>query len=120
MTEFGSPCTKALDAVNGARQKDYGHPLLNHTCTAQLMSSYLSRKYGRAIGLDAEDVCFFNILQKVSRGANDVTPDTLVDIAGYAENVAMVKDERARRSALASTHESVVVGHMNLTRNQEL
>lgn len=78
--------------VNGARGADYGTPLDNHTRTAGLFAAYLG------IPLTAEQVCFLNILQKISRGMNRVTRDTLVDIAGYAANVEMVQAERERRT----------------------
>ncbi len=91
---------EAQEIIHGDRNRDYGHPLDNHECTGGMMSWYLKRKYpGGKWTLDAEDVCVFNILQKVSRLAN--TPghrDSLMDIAGYAGNVEMVIDERERRS----------------------
>lgn len=87
---------EAQAAVEGARQKDYGHPRENHGCTGALVQAYLQRKYGPAAKFDAVDVCAFNILQKVSRLAN--TPnhhDSFVDIAGYSENWAtIVEDSR--------------------------
>ena len=78
----------AAAAVHGVRPNDYGHPLDNHTRTAGLWSTYLGRT------VTPEQVCFLNILQKISRGQNRITRDTLVDIAGYAANVEMIQDER--------------------------
>jgi hypothetical protein len=89
---------EAHNVIHGARSRDYGAALDNHTATADMLSAYLRRKYGIAVSLTAEDVCLFNVLQKVARLAN--TPDhrdSLVDIAGYAGNVEMVQQERARR-----------------------
>lgn len=79
--------------VHGARPQDYGTPFDNHGRTARLWSVYLGKD------VTPEDVCMLNILQKVSRGINSITRDTLVDIAGYAANVEMVIDERERREA---------------------
>lgn len=82
---------RAQDAVDGDRQRDYGHPAENHGCTAALWAAYLKRRHGVEVPVDAIDVCQLNILQKVSRLAN--TPDhldSLVDIAGYARNQEMV------------------------------
>ena len=71
---------KAAAACTGARQSDYGTPLVNHSRTAKLFTAYLG------IEVDANMVCDLNILQKISRGMNEVTEDTCVDIAGYAWN----------------------------------
>jgi hypothetical protein len=79
--------------VHGARNEDYGTPYDNHGRTAALWSVYLNRL------VTPEDVCMLNILQKVSRGMNSITRDTLVDVAGYAANVEMVQAERERRAA---------------------
>jgi hypothetical protein len=96
--ERQSVLVEAQEVIHGARSRDYGAALDNHTATADMLSAYLRRKYGIAVSLTAEDVCLFNVLQKVARLAN--TPDhrdSLVDIAGYAGNVEMVQQERARR-----------------------
>jgi hypothetical protein len=85
---------EASGIVLGDRRKDYGTPLENHTRTADMVTAYLSNKLRDGVEITPEDVCMFNILQKVSRGANSITHDTLVDIAGYALNIELcqVKD----------------------------
>lgn len=90
---------EAQRIVDGARQNDYGHPLDNHGTTANMWNAFLSRKHGLEFKLDAEDVCMLNILQKISRQANRYTRDNLVDVAGYARNVEMVRNEREKRVA---------------------
>jgi hypothetical protein len=83
---------EAAEAVSGDRQRHYGHPLDNHSRTAALWSAYLR------IDITAEQVCQLNILQKISRATCDSSHrDTWVDIAGYAQNVVMVQEERQRR-----------------------
>ena len=88
---------EANNIVHGDRNEAYGHPKDNHTTTAILFSHFLKRKYGKGMGttplLDAEDVCFFNILQKISRAANSYRRDNLVDIAGFAANIEMIKNQ---------------------------
>jgi|WetSurMetagenome_2_1015567.scaffolds.fasta_scaffold264258_2 hypothetical protein len=74
--------------VSGNRRNDYGTPLENHSRTARLWSAYLKRT------VSAEDVCMLNILQKISRGMHSITPDTLVDICGYARNIQIIQNER--------------------------
>ena len=82
----GSILASAHKAVHGARMEDYGHPKDNHQRTADLWSTYLG------CTVTAEQVCFLNILQKISRSINKPTRDTLVDIAGYAANIEMIQE----------------------------
>jgi uncharacterized protein DUF6378 len=79
---------EAKRLVYGDRQKDYGSPLTNHTHTAALFSAYLG------IPITPEQVCYLNILQKVSRSINGFKRDTITDIAGYAGNLEMIQNER--------------------------
>tara|TARA_R110002020_G_scaffold333943_1_gene549339 strand:+ start:165 stop:425 length:261 start_codon:yes stop_codon:yes gene_type:complete len=71
------------------RGKVYGPPKINHSRTARLITAYLHNKgLGSSFKITAEDVCVFNILQKVARiqqGANHL--DNLTDIAGYTDNI---------------------------------
>jgi hypothetical protein len=82
---------EANKATSVSRNKAYGHPAANHSCTARLWRAYIERRFGVDLALTAEDVCMLNILQKVSREAHGHTRDNLVDIAGYARNVEMIR-----------------------------
>jgi len=82
---------EAQRLVHGQRGSDYGPPSVNHGCTADLFASFVARRYGITLALDATDVCVFNLCQKLSRLAQ--TPlhrDTVVDICGYAANIEML------------------------------
>lgn len=75
----------------GDRNEEYGEPYFNLTAVAQLFSAYLYGKYGgalideRSFGLTAEDIAWFNTLQKMARTFNGVVkPDTYIDAAVYA------------------------------------
>lgn len=82
-------CTEAERVVHGGRREDYGHPRDNHSRTAALWSAYLDGR--RTEGpLSPEEVCFMNILQKIARSQQRITRDTLVDICGFAANVAIL------------------------------
>lgn len=88
---------KASEIVNGDRQRDYGHPIDNHGCTADIWTAYISRRVSATCADDAcefrltpRDVCMMNILQKISRDANMSKDDNLVDIVGYSLNAAMI------------------------------
>lgn len=83
---------EAAKVVNGDRQHHYGHPADNHGCTAAMWSAYLSRKYRAPITLDAEDVCWLMVLQKISRQANRPKDDNLVDAVGYILNIEMIHE----------------------------
>lgn len=81
------------------RNKSYGTPDQNHTLTADFLAVWLGGRYrGQSVleRLDSYDTCVFNLLQKVSRMAHQLRTegrpqrDTLVDIAGYTQNMAMI------------------------------
>lgn len=91
-----SVLTEAEAIVHGARRQQYGTPMENHTRTAEMWSAYLG------VPISAQDVCMLNVLQKVSRARCSVTRDTLVDIAGYAEN--------ARQCVKSPTSETPAAG----------
>lgn len=90
---------EADSIVNGDRAKAYGHPADNHRCTAALWAAFLNRKYGAGLELTAEDVCWLNILQKVSREANLPKKDNVLDVVGYALNVDMIQQRNQNPAA---------------------
>lgn len=92
---------EANKLIHGDRNEQYGAPLDNHGTTAAFWNVYLQAINRRGkTQLDAEDVCWLNVLQKVSREATTGAGkrDTAVDVAGYAGNVEMVRDEKAKRN----------------------
>lgn len=74
------------------RGSKYGRPENNHGLTARLFSAYFNQKTISQNGgvkiFTAEDVCIFNILQKISRNAFVSNDDSYFDIVGYCENIA--------------------------------
>jgi hypothetical protein len=79
------------------RGSDYGSPAENHQLTADLWSAWLSRRMNQPVTFTAEDVCMFNILQKQSRLAFITKDDSWFDVAGYTENVAMLRKEQRNK-----------------------
>jgi hypothetical protein len=81
------------------RQQAYGHPLDNHSTTAEFWTSYGHRKGWLPLDkkLTFEDVCDFNALQKLSREANAPKRDNSVDVCGFQQNKIMAREEQARR-----------------------
>lgn len=88
--------SQVLETVR-ARGAAYGSPGDNHQLTADILSAWFSRRLGQTVTLTAEDVCAINVLQKLSRAAYRGTDDTWLDVAGYAENVAMLP--RSKRNS---------------------
>lgn len=76
----------ATEVVDGQRRSDYGHPSINHNRTAALWSAYLG------VPITAEQVCWCMILTKASRDANCPKRDNLVDTAGYARNLELIRE----------------------------
>ena len=90
---------EAQSLVHGNRGTDYGHPLDNFQCIADMWSAYMAAKYGPIMALEAEDVGLMMVCVKLSRQANKHKRDNLVDGAGYFETVQMIVDERQRRAS---------------------
>ena len=83
----------ARDVTQNDRRRDYGPPAENHRRTATLWSAYLHAR-GHPAALSPEDVCAFNILQKMAREMHEHKPDNLTDMIGYVLNWSEVVDSR--------------------------
>jgi len=77
---------EARDLVNGARGKNYGHPIEDFSKTAKMWSAILGSE------VSPQDVGLCMIAVKMSREVNRHKRDNLVDIAGYALTVQMIED----------------------------
>ncbi len=81
-----------------SRGAAYGPPAENHQRTALLWMAYLeakaARSEGGALKLNADDICFLNILQKIARCLSEAGPskDSLLDIQGFAENLLILNN----------------------------
>lgn len=83
--------------VHGDRNADYGHPLDDFSKTAAMWSVIL----GTNVTPEQVGLCMCAV--KISRQCNRPKLDNLVDLAGYAETVNMVIEEKHRRQLLATT-----------------
>jgi hypothetical protein len=97
---------EAQDIINGARQKDYGHPLdnMNRTCNIFFHMT--------GIALTPIEACKFMQALKLSRERNRHNRDNLVDSAGYIgiEDIIRAEIDRrinARRAEKAKTSVAV-------------
>lgn len=103
--EHKSILLEAESLVTGSRRGDYSHPLDNFETTAKMWQAVLKNKLVGQI--TAEDVGLMMIAAKLAREVDKHKRDNLVDIAGYAETVMMVKDERYRRGLLVETFSEI-------------
>jgi len=63
----------------------YGHPKENFKRIADLWSAYLGTE------ITIRDIGFMMILQKISRCMNIINRESILDIAGYARNIAQTE-----------------------------
>ena len=99
---------RADEIVHGSRNERYGDPKQNHETTAALFSEFMRRRYGTFPELTAEDVCWFNICQKMSREAHCKTDDGLIDICGYSANVEILRKGLSISEGKASERVQIV------------
>lgn len=84
---------EAARLVDGDRQAAYGHPRDNHGATAEMWRTYIKRRYGIDVPLDAYDVCWMHVFEKGIRDANMRKRDNLTDGCGYLENASRTEAE---------------------------
>lgn len=94
--DFAPPAASVLleaeQLVHGPRQAAYGHPKDDFSRTAALASILLAKKLNMA--LTPEDVALFMVCVKLSREVNKHKRDNLVDLCGYVETLAMLREGR--------------------------
>jgi uncharacterized protein DUF6378 len=88
-----SVLVEAQGLVHGDRNKAYGSPLSDYTRTAGMVSAMLAHKLKEP--LTAEDCAMIMCCVKLSRQSHKQKRDNMTDLAGYAECVQWMIDERA-------------------------
>jgi hypothetical protein len=83
---------EAQRLVYGDRGAAYGHPLDDYTRTARIWSAILG------IEVTAEQAVLCMIGVKISRECNQGKRDNRTDMAGYAECLERIAEERQRRT----------------------
>lgn len=91
--ERTSVLVEAEGLVHGDRNASYGPPIEDFSRTAGMVTAMLAHKLKEP--LTAEDVGLFMCCVKLSRQINKAKRDNLTDLAGYAECVQWIIDERA-------------------------
>jgi hypothetical protein len=88
LQDKGSVLQEADEIITGARQQDYGSPLQSFTRIA----AYWSATLGIEVTADQVALCMIGL--KAARYQNGQQRDSLVDIAGYAGCIDLMKEER--------------------------
>lgn len=88
--------------TNGARRKDYGHPIDDFTRTGRMWGAILDLPQA----VTPEQIALCMTAVKMSRQCHTPKRDNIVDGAGYLNTLQMVIEERERR-ALEETQEIV-------------
>lgn len=85
-------CQEAERLTNSDRRAAYGHPYDNFKRTVTMVNAFLGAKLKEPI--TEEEWGLINVIAKVSRSANTMKRDGIVDISGYANTVGMVMDRK--------------------------
>mgnify|MGYP007102556906 CR=1 FL=1 len=80
--------TEAERIVNGERQADYSNPVANFTKISNIASAIIGKE------VSPRDCCIVMIAVKLAREAYKHKRDNLVDLAGYAEILNRIQDEK--------------------------
>ena len=88
----GSILSEAVRLTSGDRMQHYDHPLPNHERIAALWNAFLGGRPDRGRPLAPDEVCHMMILVKISRDMFRPREDNLVDIAGYARCIQMIRE----------------------------
>ena len=76
--------TQGASLVSGDREKQHGDKWRNLTNTAKLVQAYMEIRRDPRLPLNALDIAWVNVLQKIARTqSGEHNPDNYVDAAGY-------------------------------------
>jgi hypothetical protein len=84
---------EALEVSGECRQRDYGHPLVNHERIAAVWNVVLGRQLTAPI--TAEQVVWCMIGVKLAREVNTPKRDNALDVAGYVNCLDLIQQKRA-------------------------
>lgn len=84
MTHRETLLEEAARLTAGDRNAAYGAPYDNLTHMANMVSAYVSGKYGLPVDLNAEDMAWIMVLAKISRTVASFKDDNYIDSAAYS------------------------------------
>ncbi len=79
------------EITESERQRDYGHPLINFLRIAVRWNILFESRLGTLI--TPMDVALMMVDMKLARLQNTYTPDSVLDIAGYASCLSRMDDK---------------------------
>lgn len=79
---------EALEISGESRQRDYGHPLINHQRIAAFWNIQLAPKLTAPI--EPREVALMMIALKLAREVNTPKRDNVLDIAGYVNCIDLI------------------------------
>jgi len=85
--------TEAIEVSGESRQRDYGHPLINHERIAAFWNVQIANKLKAPI--EPREVALMMIALKLAREVNTPKRDNLVDIVGYVNCVDLI-DQKSK------------------------
>ena len=106
----------AKKCVCGEREQDYGKPEDNFKTIGALWSTYLQAAHPEltkvmgAESITAKDVAVMMALLKIARIATGNSPDSFVDLAGYAACAGEIATHRAKASVVFNNTRPVKQG----------
>ena len=106
---------EAEKCVCGKREQDYGTPEDNFTTIGLLWSVYLRAAHPELAkvlpinGIEAKDVAVMMSLLKVARIATGSSPDSFVDLAGYAACAGEIATQADEQKKLPLQNENTCV-----------
>ncbi|MCM1363422.1 MAG: DUF6378 domain-containing protein [Ruminococcus sp.] len=109
---------EAKKCVCGQRERDYGSPEDNFTTISRFWEAYLTATNPHLkmpINITPKDVAAMMALLKVARIATGHSPDSFVDLAGYAACAGEIDEH-----LMKITDTLVSLGQMNVDRRIEL
>lgn len=87
---------EAESLIRGVRNSDYGHPAEDFAKTAKMWSGLFHDKLSE--DLEAKDVALAMCCVKMSREMNKPKRDNIVDLAGYAGTIEMIKEKKGENN----------------------
>ncbi len=86
---------------------DYGHPLVDFSRTAALVTVLFSDKLLPGAQFEPGDIPLIQICVKLSRQVNKYKRDNLADIAGYARTAELVFDKLCEEDDIGDARRAI-------------